>query len=81
MPDSTWSSGIQSYRGSEVGRPVVLCGFLEKQAPEVLVTGIHEDASQADDIPLLTIDDVTFAILNYTYGANTETLPLDLLGI
>ena len=26
-------AGIQSYRGSEAGRPVVLCGFLEKQAP------------------------------------------------
>ncbi|WP_337417049.1 CapA family protein [Waltera sp.] len=54
--------------------------FWKNKHPEVLVTGIHEDASQADDIPLLTIDDVTFAILNYTYGANTETLPLDLLG-
>ena len=57
-----------------------LSDFWKNKHPEVLVTGIHEDASQADDIPLLTIDDVTFAILNYTYGANTETLPLDLLG-
>lgn len=48
--------------------------------PEVLVCGIHEDTADADTIPLLTIDDVTFAILNYTYGANTETLPLNLLG-
>lgn len=54
--------------------------FWKSNHPEVLVTGIHEDASQSDDIPLLTIDDVTFAILNYTYGANTETLPLNLLG-
>lgn len=54
--------------------------FWKTRHPEVLVTGIHEEPSQAEDIPLLTIDDVTFAILNYTYGANTETLPLDLLG-
>lgn len=54
--------------------------FCKTRHPEVLVTGIHEEPSQAEDIPLLTIDDVTFTILNYTYGANTETLPLDLLG-
>lgn len=55
-------------------------GFWKTNHPEVLVTGIHEDSSQAEDIPLLTIDDITFAILNYTYGANTETLPLELSG-
>ena len=54
--------------------------FWKEQHPDILVTGIHEDISQADDIPLLTVEDVTFAILNYTYGANTETLPLNLLG-
>ena len=54
--------------------------FWEEQHPDILVTGIHEDISQADDIPLLTVEDVTFAILNYTYSANTETLPLNLLG-
>lgn len=54
--------------------------FWKEQYPDILVTGIHEDVSQADDIPLLTVEDVTFAILNYTYGANTEALPLNLLG-
>lgn len=54
--------------------------FWKEQHPEVLVTGIQEDSAEADEIPLLTIEDVTFAILNYTYGANTETLPLNLLG-
>ena len=54
--------------------------FWKSRHPKVLVAGIHEDPSQAEDIPLLTMEDVTFAILNYTYGANTETLPLDLLG-
>lgn len=56
------------------------CARFWESHPEVLVTGIHEDAAAADEIPLLTIDGVTFAILNYTYGANTETLPLNLLG-
>ena len=54
--------------------------YWKNNHPDMLVTGIHEDASCSDDIPLLTIDDVTFAVLNYTYGANTETLPLNLLG-
>mgnify|MGYP002766711969 FL=1 len=54
--------------------------FWKEKHPEVLVTGIHKDNNETDEIPLLTIDDVTFAILNYTYGANTETLPLNLLG-
>lgn len=54
--------------------------FWKSRHPEVLVAGIHEDTSQSGDIPLLTIEDVTFAVLNYTYSANTETLPLNLLG-
>ena len=54
--------------------------FWKSKHPEVLVTGIHEDTSQSGDIPLLTIEDETFAVLNYTYSANTETLPLNLLG-
>ena len=62
--------------------------------PEVLMVGIHGETSpgetspeetsteetSAEEIPLLTIKDVTFAILNYTYGPNMETLPSNLRG-
>lgn len=47
--------------------------------PEVLMVGIHGEAS-TEEIPLLTVKDVTFAILNYTYGPNMETLPSNLRG-
>lgn len=55
--------------------------------PEILMTGITGEsvntAANADipaDIPLLQIKDVTFAILNYTYGPNAETLTKSLRG-
>lgn len=47
--------------------------------PETLFTGIT--LSEDDDtIPILTIKDKTFAILNYTYGPNMETLPSSIKG-
>lgn len=39
--------------------------------PEVLMVGIGPQA----EIPILTIEDTTFAILNYTYSVNTEVIP------
>ena len=45
--------------------------------PEVLLTGIHEPAD-SPEIPLLTIKDKTFAILNYTYGPNYGSAPDNL---
>ncbi len=41
--------------------------------PNVLVAGIGED--NTGKIPLMTIGDYTFAILNYTYGTNMEKFP------
>lgn len=38
--------------------------------PEVLLAGLHEPDSYS--APILTIGDVTFAVLNYTYGPNYE---------
>lgn len=60
--------------------------------PEVLLTGIHapysnmppastDSSSSLQDtahIPLVTIKDTTFAILNYTYGPNYEVVSNDL---
>ncbi len=48
-----------------------------KMHPEVLVTGIHEPLTEEtykSRIPLLKVGDYTFAILNYTYGANGESI-------
>lgn len=45
--------------------------------PEVLLTGIHEP-TDSPEIPLLTIKDKTFAILNYTYGPNYGSAPDNL---
>lgn len=47
--------------------------------PEILMTGISGE-TPADMTPLLHIKDVTFAILNYTYGPNLGTLPAELRG-
>ncbi len=42
--------------------------------PGVLVAGIGEK-DITGQIPLLTVGEYTFAILNYTYGTNLETFP------
>ena len=47
--------------------------------PEILVTGISGE-TPSEEIPLLEIGDITFAILNYTYGPNMATLPKNLRG-
>lgn len=56
------------------------CVDFWKDYPEVVMTGIHEEAAQTHDIPLLELNGVTFAVLNYTYSANTETLPSAVRG-
>lgn len=54
--------------------------FWKTQHPEVLLTGIYEEAAPSHDIPILTIEDIDFAVLNYTYGPNLETLPTSIRG-
>lgn len=52
-----------------------------KSHPEVLMTGIYENEDEENqDIGLMEIDGVTFAILNYTYGPNMETLQSSIQG-
>lgn len=51
-----------------------------KKFPEVLVTGIYEEAADTHDISVLTIEGVRFAILNYTYSPNMGTIPEDIRG-
>ena len=59
---------------------IINCASFWEKYPEVLMTGIYKDRDQEHEIPLLTIKDVTFAILNYTYGPNMETLPGPIQG-
>lgn len=56
------------------------CIAFWEQHPEVLMAGIHEKEDAEKTIPLLTVEDTTFAILNYTYGPNAEILPSDIQG-
>ncbi len=49
-----------------------------KQYPEVTMAGIHEEGESP--IKILTIDDIDFAILNYTYSPNMEILPESIEG-
>lgn len=56
------------------------CAAFWEKHPEVLMTGIHAVETTEHEIPLLTVEDVTFAVLNYTYGPNMETLPASLQG-
>ncbi len=44
--------------------------------PEVILAGIH--APDTEQIPYLNVKGITFAILNYTYGPNSETASDDL---
>lgn len=53
--------------------------YWNEKHPEILMTGIYDRENvPAEDIPLLTVGDVTFAVLNYTYGPNAQTIPSDL---
>jgi poly-gamma-glutamate synthesis protein (capsule biosynthesis protein) len=54
--------------------------FWETNHPDVLVTGISGEDEPSPAIGFLTVKDVTFAILNYTYGPNMEVLPSNLMG-
>ena len=49
------------------------------QYPKILMVGITGE-EPAEQIPILEVEDVTFAILNYTYGPNMATLPKSLMG-
>lgn len=54
--------------------------YWETFHPEVLMTGITGTDDDTEKIPLLKIGDVTFAILNYTYGPNAGVLSSALRG-
>lgn len=48
--------------------------------PNVLMVGIHKDVENARDIPIMEIEGIKFAILNYTYGPNLGAVPGNVKG-
>ncbi len=71
---ATNHSGDQKLPG------IKACAAFWDKYPEILMVGMRDEPSEEPEIPLLTIEGVTFAILNYTYGANSSTLPLSYEG-
>ncbi len=59
---------------------LIHCAQYWTKYPDILMVGIHESPENEQDIPILTIEGITFAILNYTYSANTEILSSNLEG-
>ena len=51
-----------------------------QQHPGVTMVGIHDDPEKEHDIPIITVKDKTFAILNYTYGPNLGAVPGNIKG-
>ncbi len=56
------------------------CVSFWKSHPQILMTGINDGSGGESDIPVLTIDGITFAVLNYTYGPNMEVIPKPVRG-
>lgn len=49
--------------------------------PEVHMTGIYKEVEEDNqDIEIIQVEGVSFAILNYTYSPNLSTLPKDIQG-
>lgn len=53
--------------------------FWREKHGEMLVTGIQSDEEE-NEILCVEIDGLTFAVLNYTYGPNVETVPKQVRG-
>ena len=44
------------------------------------MVGIHENTDELHDIPIMEIEGIKFAILNYTYGPNLGAVPSNVQG-
>lgn len=52
--------------------------FWKEQYPQIGVLGIHETQEEADNIYVVSVNEIQIAILNYTYGTNGIPLPADM---
>lgn len=57
---------------------IVNCLNYWKQHPEMTIVGINETKEAQDKTTLITVNGITVAILNYTYGTNGNKLPSDM---
>lgn len=82
-----------NHAADQGGRGLLNCvEFWETEHPEILMVGINGSAPEEDDtvsvsandlsdtIPIIEVQGVTFAILNYTYGPNMGSIPSDIFG-
>lgn len=58
---------------------ILYCASFWEQYPDVLMTGISGETPN-EEIPMLTVNGIDFAVLNYTYGPNMGTLEKSLRG-
>ncbi len=52
---------------------ILNCVEFWQQYPQVMVAGIYGEEGPTQEIPILTVEGVEFAILNYAYAPNTES--------
>lgn len=52
--------------------------YWQTNYPEIAVVGIHDSQESQDTIVYIEENDITVAILNYTYGTNGIALPSDM---
>ncbi|MDO4519745.1 MAG: CapA family protein [Eubacteriales bacterium] len=45
--------------------------YWKNNYPSIPVLGIHESQEDADTVKTMTVNDITFSFLNYTYGTNS----------
>ena len=69
-----------NHTGDKGASGLISCAKFWEAYPDVLVGGIRAD-KEARQIPLLTVGDITFAVLNYSYSANTANLNPNLWGL
>lgn len=51
--------------------------FWKQHTADILMVGMHDSQEEADTIPIINVNGISFAVLNYTYGLNGYELPYD----
>ncbi len=51
--------------------------FWKSHADQILMIGMHESAEEESQIPIITVNGISIAVLNYTYGLNGYELPYE----
>lgn len=51
--------------------------FWKDHRDQILMVGMHESVEEEAQIPIITVNGISIAILNYTYGLNGYELPYD----